>query len=318
MTQYKNWLEILEIAQKINQQSSNEDEKKYARNVCILASRSLTETGFPVQRVENITTISDSGIKSQLSTSRKSEDSVSAPEKPKKEEHSIEEIILPGNEVFKGEEKPVITSTENYVNQSQEDAFPDVLKDADITRSYNMVTIFDNQQKVVAQAEIMVSPLSVTEDGDVKIIVWCNDKEKGRETKVSPGRKTVLVQAGGYDIIVTGSFSDGKFSARCKPTDRFINAGYTLKERVHTQDGLGHILIKGDNSQEEIHAVPLGKENESHGNAAVFYAIFLPGKEPVCGDTLTVPDVRFTSDGTEYVYKARWNDDTIISSIDIM
>ena len=318
MTQYKNWLEILEIAQRINQQSSNENEKKYARNVCILASRSLTETGFPVQRGENIITIADSGIKSQLSTSKKSEAAVSAPENPQKAEQSIEEIILSGNEAAKEEERNATTSTEKNAKHSMEEAFPDVLKDADITRSYNMVTIFDDQQKVVAQAEIMVSPLSITEDGDVKIIVWCNDKEKGRETKVSPGRRTVLVQAGGYDVIVTGTFENGKFSAKCKPTDRFINAGYTLKERVRTQDGLGHILIKGDNSQEEIHAVPLGKENEPHGNAAVFYAIFLPGKDPICGDTLTVPDIRFESDGEEYVFKARWNDDTIISSIDTL
>lgn len=343
MKQYKNWLEILRIAHNISEDAESRIESTLAVKARDIAATALEKTGFPYFSTNNTVTRGDmeegivgeegfeeedfkneEGEENEEKDDEKSEDE-EFPEK--KAEHGTHEgfgfLVFEntGTEsdfdnfpkragrasVKKTSPAQVLPAIDPEEERLNENAYPESIYENNITRSYHMIVVYDENKNVAVKAEVLISPLKLRKSGEVPIIAWAYGDKK-TQTKTSPGNwDSVLLRVGDIDIVVGGHFEDGRFVGTCSLTKKFIEAGYTIQQQTKRQDGLGHIRIKDKGI--EVRAIPLSKTNMDNGIAEFVYGIYQNGKEPVVGDNLNVPDVRFVHEGKTFCFVTKWNEE---------
>lgn len=189
------------------------------------------------------------------------------------------------------------------------------LRFADLVYAYHFVKVLDARKHIIAQLEIISSPLSM-KPGMSNIMAWLSNGS-ATDVKIStPKYKGVILTSLNLSFIVRGSVNEaGEYKGTVKLTKPLVDAGMTIQYTSETNHGNGHIRILDDGV--EIRLIPLRENNGTHGNAQFYYLIRQDGQEDIIGDNVNTDQglVPFEYHGNHLILAARWKDRELFAAV---
>lgn len=189
------------------------------------------------------------------------------------------------------------------------------LRFANLVYAYHFVKVLDARKHIIAQLEIISSPLSM-KPGMSNIIAWLSDGSATDVKMSTPKYKGVILTSLNLSFIVKGSVNEaGEYKSTVKLTKPLVDAGMTIQYTSETNHGKGHIRILDDGV--EIRLVPLREINAANGNAQFYYLIRQDGQEDIIGDNVNADQgmVPFEYHGNHLILAARWKERELFAAV---